>query len=90
MIRTGDIVLHKPSGEEWLVAFCKDGEVCPCGWPLGYAKASDCEIVKKATDDESVKLLHELADMKADDPRRSYARQWQASVFSTMQMQATG
>lgn len=48
MIRPNDIVLHKPSGEEWVVCgvdHSKD-ELIPCGYPFPtVAKISDCELV---------------------------------------------
>lgn len=60
--RAGDIVLHKPSGEEWQLACDEDrGEVLPCGWPACIAEAADCTLAKAATDDERTKMLSEWA-----------------------------
>lgn len=74
-MRTGDHVLHKPSGEEWLVAFVEDGRLCACGWPCSLVPATDCELVKSCSDDESRALLAEMASMNdASDPRCSYAK----------------
>lgn len=55
--RCGDCVLHRPSGEEWLVAFCEGDELAWAGWPDGRARASDCDLVKRATDDEHRKAV---------------------------------
>lgn len=73
-MRTGDTVLHRPTGETWLVAFVEDGRLCACGWPLELVPAADCDIVKSCDNLEHNKLLVEMAEMQSDDPRRSYAR----------------
>lgn len=60
--RAGDIVFHTPSGEEWQLACDEDdGDVMPCGWPACIADASDCTLVKAATDEERTKMLREWA-----------------------------
>lgn len=43
-MRTGDHVLHKPSGETWVVAFVDGDDLAWCGWPNGLARTSDCEL----------------------------------------------
>jgi hypothetical protein len=78
-IRTGDAVLHKPTGETWLVAYCEGGYVCCCGWPATLAKVSDCELVRKGTDEEWAGLLMSLAVMQPEpggspDCRMLYAK----------------
>jgi len=50
--RCGDVVRHCPSGEEWLVAYADGDDVSPTGWPDCIAKASDCDLVRAATDEE--------------------------------------
>ena len=70
--RAGDHVLHKPSGETWVVAFADEENVAPCGWPNSLAKRSDCEIVKYVHDREHYELLQELA--RLDDNRGVQAR----------------
>jgi len=72
-MRTGDTVLHKPTGERWVVAFVDGPRLSWVGWPPGYAKTSDCELVKECGDDESNALLKRLAEMK-DDARGRWAR----------------
>lgn len=73
-MKTGDHVIHKPSGEKWVVAYVRGDDIAWCGWPSGLARASDCEVVKVCTHAESKDLLREMADMPGDDHRRSFAR----------------
>jgi len=73
-IDTGDEVLHRPTGETWLVAFVKDDRLAWCGWPMGYARLGDCQLMRKATHEERIKLLREMAEAAAD-PRSDYARE---------------
>ena len=50
MIKPSDTVLHKPSGETWIVCGVdhSKGELIPCGYPFPtLAKVSDCELVKE-------------------------------------------
>lgn len=73
-MRTGDVVLHRPSGERWIVAaaYPEQGDMMWCGWPEGYARIADCEIVKAATDAEHWALVTEIA--KGDGIRARYCR----------------
>lgn len=73
-IDTGDSVFHKPSREWWEVAFTKEGWLCACGWPLGFVDVGTCLLVTKATPEERFNLLHRLAAMTGDDPRKRYAQ----------------
>ncbi|MDX6480314.1 MAG: hypothetical protein QOG85_824 [Gaiellaceae bacterium] len=76
-MRTGDSAFHAPTGETWLVAFVDEGrdELVPCGWPLTFAKLSDCTLVKACTDEESAKVLRQLRDMHdQSDPRSRWAQ----------------
>lgn len=73
-IDTGDVVLHQPTGEEWLVAYVEGDRLAWCGWPSGVAARVDCKLVRKATADERVALLRELAAMSHHDHRRTVAR----------------
>jgi hypothetical protein len=72
-IDTADIVKHRPTGEEWIVAGVKDGRLMWCGWPPGTADVTDCELVEKATPEQRDKLLHEIAAMHGDDQRKRFA-----------------
>lgn len=65
--RAGDHVRHKPSGEDWVVAYVDGDQLAWCGWPPGEANLSDCEIIKQATDAEHIELLERLA--KSSDSR---------------------
>lgn len=73
-IKTGDIVLHKPSGERWLVAYAENGYVCACGWPETLARESDCQLLERASEEKRIGLLHEIANKPGMDSRREYAR----------------
>ena len=72
-IDTGDVVLHAPSGEQWLVACVRGDDLSWCGWPEGIARLSDCSLVKKATLEARLALLTELAAMGSDDHRQRHA-----------------
>jgi hypothetical protein len=74
--RTGDAIRFLPNGETWLVAYCRDGYVCCCGWPESLAKVENCELVEFGTNEECEKLLQQMAEMRPDngyDSRKSYA-----------------
>lgn len=60
-MRTGDTVRHIPTGELWTVAWADERELMWCGWPEGWAKISDCVLVKACTDEEHWGLVEELA-----------------------------
>lgn len=67
MIRPNDIVLHKPSGETWVVCGVdhQKGELIPCGYPFPtLAKVTDCELIEErytvtAQPEEYIKALQE-------------------------------
>lgn len=49
MVRPSDTVLHKPSGETWVVCGVdrEMGELIPCGYPFpSIAKIADCELIE--------------------------------------------
>lgn len=73
-IDTGDIVKHGPTGEEWTVAYVRDGRLAWCGFPEGTARLEDCTLVKAATDEERIALLKQMADMLSNDSRCTFAR----------------
>jgi len=66
-IDTGDTVLHKPSGETWVVAAVEGEHLYWCGWPPGRAHLADCELLEKAKEGEALRLLHQLAEMHCSD-----------------------
>lgn len=64
-IRPSDIVLHKPSGETWVVCGVnrEQGRLIPCGYPFPtVAKIEDCELIEerytaKGQPEEYIKAL---------------------------------
>ena len=49
-IRPNDIVLHKPSGEKWVVAGVNydEGKLVPMGYPFpSLANIADCELLER-------------------------------------------
>lgn len=73
---TGDVVLHKPTGEKWVVAYITTSGrhlVC-CGWPESIAELADCDLVKSATPEQRFALLEQMASMTGCDSRKSYAK----------------
>ena len=62
MIKADDLVLHKPSGETWVVCGVDPaaGELIPCGYPFPtVAKLADCELVRPS---KTTKQPRELKD----------------------------
>lgn len=76
-MRTGDHVLHRPSGETWVVAcvWPDEDRMSWVGYPEGYAVLSDCELIRAATDAEYRGMLQALAAIIGDDHRKRYAQQ---------------
>lgn len=66
--RSGDIVLHRPTGEEWVVAYHEpeSDDLAWCGWPEGFGKGADCMMVKAATDFECRNLIRQLSGTRLD------------------------
>lgn len=73
-IDTGDVVFHTPTGETWTVAYVVDGRLAWCGWPNGEAALVDCVLVRKATVDDRLRLLVDMANITGNDSRGRYAR----------------
>jgi hypothetical protein len=65
-LKTGDVVLHKPSGETWVVAIVDGDDLMWCGWPPGMARTSDCELVESCSDEESLDMLKKVAEIRGD------------------------
>lgn len=72
MIRTGDTVLHKPTGETWSVAFVRDDKLFWRGWPEGCAELSDCELVKSCSDEEHWQIVEEIAKSSSPGIRKAH------------------
>lgn len=74
-IDTGDHVLHRPTGETWVVACVQGEHLSWCGYPEGRAALSDCDLVRKAGPEERRNLLADMARMDGSDHRGRYARE---------------
>lgn len=72
-IDTGDIIKHIPSGETWVVAYERNGEVCCCGWPESFADTSDCVLIEHATKEKKISTLNEMSKLDTSDSRGRYA-----------------
>lgn len=72
--RTGDSILHKPSGETWVCAWAdpETGYLSWLGWPPnGEALIADCELVRAATDEEHRRSLGDLKHSARRDAGRA-------------------
>ena len=71
-IRTGDAVVHGPTGETWVVAYAdyERGEIAWLGWPPGHAELSDCELEESCSDEEHKAVLVRLSEMRDDGRKR--------------------
>ena len=78
----GDVVLHRPSGERWLLAADQEGgEVVCAGWPETVAKAGDCELVTAATGVRRLDMIARVAKGCAGEIRGSWARRHLDTLF---------
>lgn len=76
MIRPNDTVLHRPSGETWVVCGVdhEKGELIPCGYPFPtLAKLNDCELVEEryhieCQSEEQIKALQKHGLDRFIDP----------------------
>lgn len=75
-IDTADTVLHRPSGERWVVACVEGKHLSWCGWPEGMADLADCELVEKATPEERDELLKRLAAIQDEHGRRDHRKSY--------------
>ena len=73
-MRAGDTVLHRPSGEFWIVAYV-DGEYMSwCGWPEGEARTADCKVITPASDPVHRSWLERIADSAVGGKRQRMAQ----------------
>jgi hypothetical protein len=72
-IDTGDAVYVEGLDETWLVAYCRNGYVTCCGWPESRVEVKHCTVKRKATPDQRIELLREMACV--DGARGAHARQ---------------
>lgn len=75
-IKTGDAV--RVGSEKWLVAFCENGRVWCCGWPLADVAARGVDLARIATPGRALALLCEMAGLR--DARGEYARRKLAEI----------
>jgi len=68
-MRTGDLVKHKPSGEEWIVARVAGEDVFPCGWPCTMALKDDCEVIHACHDEDHDYWVAQMKKLPEFDPR---------------------
>ncbi len=73
-IDTADHVFHIPTGEVWVTAFVRNGKLACCGWPLSMEPIENFLVHKKASEDERMKLLEDMANMSEGDARTIYAQ----------------
>lgn len=79
-LRAGDLVLHKPTGEEWVLATDEDDamgrrQVYPAGWPATIAERHDCVLRRRATPKYRLEMLKQWATLSGEgDHRKSVAR----------------
>lgn len=59
-IDTGDVVYHKPTGEEWVVAYVRDDRLAWLGWPSGTAHLSDCTLIEKVSAEVRLRTLRDM------------------------------
>jgi hypothetical protein len=71
--RTGDKILHKPTGETWVCAWAdpESGYLSWLGWPPGEAKISDFDLAKAASDEEHRDRLRDLKQSARPDVARA-------------------
>lgn len=81
-IDTGDSVFHRPTREWWSVACVQGDELSWCGWPEGSAKLKDCLLVTKATAEERLTLLRQLAEMRGDNGQGDHRQRFAIHALS--------
>lgn len=69
-MRAGDVVKHRQSGEEWVLARVHNGYVYPAGWPACRTLAGNCDLVEAATDEQHVQMLRDVQNISGYDCRK--------------------
>jgi hypothetical protein len=78
--RCGDAVLHRPSGETWLVTSAEGELPAPSGWPNSIAQLAACEVLNRCSDAEHAAAVGEwrsvddCSDSRLARVLRLYAR----------------
>jgi hypothetical protein len=83
--RCGDHVRHRPSGEEWVVAFAEPdrNEIAWAGWPDGRADLSDCDVIKVATEEEHRRAVQSWQNVCGDTRRGHVLRLYSTEAERT-------
>jgi hypothetical protein len=71
-IEVADIVKHRPTGEEWVVARVTDTSIYPAGWPPCCAELKDCELIEKGTAEQREKMVESCKKLPSSDSRKIY------------------
>lgn len=87
-MKCGDTVKHRPTGETWTVAFVEGENLSWVGWPYGYAKISDCDLVEECSLSEHVALLRRIEVYRPEggDRRPEMARRALEALAGTFDM----
>lgn len=73
--RSGDTVVHLPSGETWTVAFDDGERLARAGWADDRAHSIDCEEASRCSDDEHRAWVNAWERyVESDDRRHSVLR----------------
>ncbi len=59
-IRAGATVLHKPSGETWVVYIMRGNTVIAADYPQRVASVEDCELIQGVSDEDHIAFLYEI------------------------------
>ena len=70
---TGDLIRHR--GESLIVACVHDGIVHPCGHPDRWIKTEECLLIRKASADDRLHLLRQMAQVTVSGHRPKCARE---------------
>lgn len=79
--RCGDHVFHRPSGEEWIVAWAEGDDLAWAGWPYGIARVADCEIIRRCDDEEHAHWAQQFS-RAIDDPRAARVKHLYAAAVA--------
>lgn len=83
-MRAGDHVLHRPTGETWVLAAVDGEDVLWAGWPPGRARLADCELLTAATDAVHRDMVDRCRDLRGDsgelDDRARVSRRHECPV----------
>lgn len=81
-MKAGDSVLHKPSGETWVVASLSPwkGKFFVAGCPETLADVEDVEVTRSCTEEQSLEMLVEVVKSKGSWSRTSAAQRWLEGV----------